>query len=313
MTQATPGPAAPGGTPPLSNAPAFAHPGREHRRGIAGAALGVAILIPDTLLMKLVNIDPWALSVLRGGFGGVALILGCWLAWGRGLWAAIRGLRWWGLLLAGLEAATIVLFCLSVAWTTVANTMLAFAATPMIAAGLARILLGERLAPQTAAAIAAVAAGLGLVAAGAWGESALSFKGVAAGLAFSVTIAVFFVALRHLKAQSATPVIGPGWLLGALVALPFAQWEPMSAAQWSGAVLMGAVIMPAAIALLSWASRRVPAAEVSMLTLLEVACAPVLVWAVLGEAPGPWTLAGGALVMGALAAHTLWRLRSPEG
>ena len=36
---------------------------------------------------------------------------------------------------------------------------------------------------------------------------------------------------------------------------------------------------------------------------------PLLVWAVIGEFPGEWTLAGGAVVLGALLSHSLWRLR----
>ncbi|MGM0583987.1 MAG: DMT family transporter [Pseudomonadota bacterium] len=280
-----------------------------HRRGVAAAVLAVAVLVPDTLLIRLVALDPFALAALRAGLGGVVVTLGCWLVFGRELLRAMRGLGLWGLALALLEAVSVVFFVLSVSWTTVANTMLAFAATPMLSALLARLALGERLAPQTAAAIAAVAAGLGIVTLGAWEESALSLQGMAAGVGFSLTIAVFFVILRRLRSQSAAPVIGPGWLVGALAALPFATFEPMSGAQWLGVAAMGAVIMPLAIVLLAWASRRLPAAEVSMFTLLEVVCAPILVWAVLGEEPGVWTLAGGALVMGALALHTLWRLR----
>lgn len=209
----------------------------------------------------------------------------------------------------GLEAATTVLFCLSIMWTDVANAMLAFAATPMFAALLARLTLGERIPPATALAIGSVACGLGLVAWGARGEGAASLAGVLAGLFSALAIAGFFVILRRLKAQSATPVIGPGWLLGALAALPFATFEPMSAAQWGGVLLTSGLIMPLAITLITWGSRQLPAAETSMMTLLEVVTGLILVWLALGEEPGPWTLAGGAVVLCALGAHSAWRLR----
>jgi drug/metabolite transporter (DMT)-like permease len=306
MTAGPSGPAAPGGPPLVPPAGSLE---ADHRRGMAAATLAMLALIPDTLIIRLVDMEPFALACLRAGLGGLVMTLACLLVWGRGLPRAILSLGPWGLALAGLEAVSVVLFVLSVTWTTVANTMLAFAATPMLAALIARLALGERLAPQTAAAIAAVAVGLGVVAAGAWEESAMSLRGVAAGLGFSLSIAVFFVILRRLKASSAIPMIGPGWLLGALVALPFADFGSPTAGQWAGAALTGAVIMPLAISLLTWASRRLPAAEVSMFSLLEVAAAPLLVWAAIGERPGPHTFAGGALVMGALAAHTLWRLR----
>ncbi len=104
-------------------------------------------------------------------------------------------------------------------------------------------------------------------------------------------------------------MIGPGWLLGALIGLPFATFEPLSAPQWGGVFLTAGVIMPLAIALITWGSRQLPAAETSMMTLLEVVAGPLLVWLALGEEPRPWTLAGGAVVLTALAAHSAWRLR----
>ena len=285
----------------------------ETRRGFILVALGVMVFVPDALVMRLVDIDAFAMAVCRGVFGGLVMTLGCVIAYGRALPAAIRALGPWGIALAGLEAASTVLFCLSIAWTSVANAMLAFAATPMLAALIARVALGERIPAQTAAAIAATVAGLGLVAFGTWTEGGLGFAGLAAGLLSALTIALFFVLLRVLKANSAAPVIGPGWLLGAVIALPFATFEPMTAGQWIGAFATGGVILPLAITLVAWGSRSLPAAETSMMTLLEVVAGPILVWAVIGEFPGAWTLAGGAVVLAALTLHSLWRLRGGAG
>lgn len=281
----------------------------ETRRGFLLVALGVMVFVPDALVMRLVDIDAFAMAALRGLFGGLVMTLGCLAYYGRALPAAIRALGPWGIALAGLEAASTVLFCLSVAWTTVANAMLAFAATPMLAALIARLALGERIPAQTALAIAATAAGLGVVAFGTWSEGGPGMAGLVAGLLSALTIALFFVLLRVLKANSATPVIGPGWLLGAALALPFATFEPMTTGQWLGAFATGGVILPLAITLVAWGSRSLPAAETSMMTLLEVVSGPVLVWAVLGEFPGAWTLAGGAVVLSALTLHSAWRLR----
>ncbi|SFI65036.1 DMT family transporter [Albimonas pacifica] len=303
-----------GAVPELSPAPVLspeaAPSAAASRRGLLVVALGVLVFTPDALAMRLSGLDGFALASLRGFFGGTVLTLGCLAVFGRGLPRAIRGLGRWGVALLALEAATTVLFTLSIMWTSVANAMLAFAATPMLAALMARAFLGERIPPQTAAAIAATAAGLGLVAAGAWGEGALSLTGIAAGFASAFCIASFFVILRRLKAASATPVIGPGWLLGGLLALPFASFGAPEPAQIGWAFVSGGIVMPAAIALISWGSRRLPAAETSMLTLLEVVTGPILVWIVLGENPGPWTFAGGAVVLSALAAHAAWRWRA---
>ncbi|MEM6441597.1 MAG: DMT family transporter [Pseudomonadota bacterium] len=281
-----------------------------HRQGLGITALGVLVFTPDALAMRMVGIDPWALACFRGLIGGVILLTGCWWAYGSGLFQAIRGMGRWGVVLALLEGVSTVLFCLSIAWTSVANAMLAFAATPLLAGLMARAFLGERVAPATWAAIAAVGIGLGIVATGAWEEGGTSVRGVVAGLLSALTIGAFFVLLRRLKAGSAAPLIGVGWLMGAALALPFATFEPMDGTQTVWLFVTGGLILPAAITLVSWGSRFIPAAEASMLTLMEVVTGPLLVWAVLGENPGAATLTGGAVIFATLAAHAGWRLRA---
>lgn len=49
--------------------------------------------------------------------------------------------------------------------------------------------------------------------------------------------------------------------------------------------------------------RYLPAAEVSMITMLEIVVGPLLVWAVLGEAPPGQSLIGGAVIVLAILAH----------
>lgn len=65
-----------------------------------------------------------------------------------------------------------------------------------------------------------------------------------------------------------------------------------------------------ATCLLTLGPRYISAAEVSLLILLESVLAPLLVWAAIGEDPGPWALVGGSVVIGALLLSNLWALWS---
>ena len=61
-------------------------------------------------------------------------------------------------------------------------------------------------------------------------------------------------------------------------------------------VLMGVVILPVALALMTQASRHLSAPEIGLLALLETVLGPLWVWMVLGEQPRPAIiLAGGAI------------------
>jgi drug/metabolite transporter (DMT)-like permease len=56
-------------------------------------------------------------------------------------------------------------------------------------------------------------------------------------------------------------------------------------------------------------ARRIPVAEASLIAVLESVLGPVWVWLALGENPGLPSLLGGAVVLAALAGHTLADLR----
>jgi DME family drug/metabolite transporter len=42
---------------------------------------------------------------------------------------------------------------------------------------------------------------------------------------------------------------------------------------------------------------RVPAVQASLLLMIEPALSPVWAWIIHGERPGPWALAGGAVIV----------------
>jgi drug/metabolite transporter (DMT)-like permease len=57
-------------------------------------------------------------------------------------------------------------------------------------------------------------------------------------------------------------------------------------------------------ALLTVGARLIPAAQVGLITLLEVVLGPLWVWVAIGERPSTITLAGGAVVMVAIVVQT---------
>jgi drug/metabolite transporter (DMT)-like permease len=72
---------------------------------------------------------------------------------------------------------------------------------------------------------------------------------------------------------------------------------------------LGVVQIGLAYVCLTRGIRHVQAIEATTLLLLEPAMNPVFTWLVHGERPGPWALAGGALILSATLVNTLWRSR----
>ena len=83
--------------------------------------------------------------------------------------------------------------------------------------------------------------------------------------------------------------------------LPFVPWVLPAPAQLGWAAAYGSLTTGCAYVLALEGGRRVPPGEVGFISMLDVVLGPVWVWLVFGEAPGAWVLAGGAIVLGAVA------------
>lgn len=279
-----------------------------HAYGMLVTALGVAVFVPDALLLRLIGGDMLALSVWRGLLAGAVFL--CWSYFVSNsprpsLRESLSGLC---LLVALLEGVSMILFCTSLGHTSVSNALFIFATAPLIAAILSWIFLRELIPAQTVLAILVSMIGVVIIVSGSFGGPSL----VGDGLAFlnACTVAGFYVALRKIGQKNMLPSIGAGYVMGALAVTPFASFEAYSNPQLVCLFLNGAIILPLAVGLLSIGPRYLPAAEVSMFTVLEVILAPLLVWFVLGENPGSRSILGGAVIIAAIFLHTLWRLNT---
>jgi drug/metabolite transporter (DMT)-like permease len=279
--------------------------------GVLVTLAGVMIFVPDALVMRLIGGDMLALAFWRGMLSGAVflaanLILAPRTMPRRGEWFDGKGI-----LVILLNAGGVLSWCSAMQHTSAANALLVLATAPFIAALLSWVFLRERIDRATALAILMVFAGVLVIASGSLGQGRL--LGDAFALMNALTIAAYYVTLRTTGRRNMLPHLALGAILGGLLALPFADFVPVTGAQAMLIFLSGAVILPAAAALLMLGPRYLPAPEVSMITLLEVILGPLLVWAVIGEDPGQMTLIGGAVIVVTVALHTLRRLTRPEG
>jgi drug/metabolite transporter (DMT)-like permease len=75
----------------------------------------------------------------------------------------------------------------------------------------------------------------------------------------------------------------------------------ISASDLGLVLFMGAFTIGIGIALVTWGTPHVPAAEVSLLVLIESVLGPLWPWIFLGEAMSRLEVIGGIIVMGAVA------------
>lgn len=280
------------------------HTSRLH--GVALVALGVAVLSPDSLLVRLIQTDAGTLLFWRGLLTALSLGLMVQAGHGRASLNAAHQIGRPGLLAGALFGGSSICFTLSVLNTLVAHTLIILATAPLWAAAFSRIFLQETVTWRTWAAIAGCILGIGVTVSGSH-DGGAAFSSVQGGdllaLLTAFLVAGHWTTLRRVGARDKRPALALGGLIAAGLALPFAQplAVPPLSALYLG--LLGLGVIPVAFALMAAGTRYLPSAEVAMMLLLETVLGTLWVWLALGERPGPLTFLGGAIVIATLIAY----------
>jgi len=280
----------------------------EHRKGFWLTLGGVLAFTPDSLLIRLTAVDSFTLAFGRGLLGGTVILLGFALYARSEFFGAVRNLGRWGALVCVLQAACTIAFYAAFSYTSVANVLVIFACTPLIAAVLSKMIFNEGISSATRWAIAGAALGLMVVASGSL--DSIQWFGDSLALLNAVMLALLYTILRGHREINMVPAAGIGLLVTAVVALMFAKFPVMDSVQLASLVLAGLVMLPLALVLMTLGPRYLPAPEVAMISLLEAVLGPLWVWWVIGENPGWQTIAGGSVVIVVLMVHSAVRLRS---
>ena len=262
---------------------------------------------PDALLIRLTAVDPFTLACGRGLLAGIVLLLGYTFFVSGGIFIALRRLGGWGVFFAGLQACASLSFYASFSYTSVANVLVIFACTPLLAAVFSRMLFGEAVSRSTQIAILCVSGGLIIVASGSL-ESG-QWVGDLLALANAAILGLSFAVVRGRRQFNMIPAVVLGLLVAGLIGAFFAEFPEMGPQQWGALIFGGSVLLPIAIALITIGPRYLPAPEAAMLGLLESVLGPFWVWLVMGENPGIRSIVGGAVVISVLFVHAMGRFR----
>jgi drug/metabolite transporter (DMT)-like permease len=191
----------------------------------------------------------------------------------------------------------------------VANVLFIQAVAPVVAAVLAWIAFRETVSRRAWLAMAVAIVGVALM---VGGPGSGGVVGVGVSLLMSFAFAAAIVITRHRRDVSMVPAVGLSQLLVLLAASAFAAPATVTARDLLFLVLLGAGQMGLGLVFVMAGTRLIPAAEVALITLLEIVLAPLWVWISISERPAPTTLVGGAIVIGAVFLQATGRESAPE-
>jgi drug/metabolite transporter, DME family len=254
--------------------------------------------------------DEWTIAFWRAVFL-VTTLLGVLAVMERGrVVSAFMRVGWRGVASGVCFGFMMTGFMLALARTSVANTMLLMTAAPVFAALLGWAVLGERPRAMVWVAMAAAAGGIALMVVTDIGGGAMI--GNLFALLIAVAAAVNIVVLRGARAVNMIPAIIIGGVISGLVSLPIADHAGLTSTNLALMFLLGVVQLGLGAILYIFGARHLPAAETTLIAMLESVLSPLWVWLLLREAPTTYGLAGGAIVLGAVVALTLSAARRRE-
>ena len=212
-----------------------------------------------------------------------------------------------GIISGCMWATMFICFMLALTLTSTANTLIVLAVAPLLTTLLAWAVLKSPIPARTWLAVAIAMAGIVWMFAGSFSiESSTSVLGMLIAFGSPMAAAINVVLLKK-RGQSVdlVPAVFIGGLVSAAMMLPLATPFIGQPRDVMLLAVLGFFQLGLPCMLLVVAARHLSATEVALLALLEVLLGPLWAWIGAGEAPTPTTLAGGALVLGALVLNEL--------
>jgi drug/metabolite transporter (DMT)-like permease len=281
---------------------------RQHRRGRLYVAAAAVAWSTAGLFQRELTVD-LATQLAGRAFFAVLAILAFVAVAERG--RVVRGflaIGRAGLVMAALMAISSGAFIAALNYTSVANVLFLQALAPVLAAVFGTF-VGERVSRRTWIAIAVAVAGVALM---VGGPSRPSPTGLALSLLMSVSFAATIVITRHQRQVSMAPATCLSQAAVFVCAAPFASASSIGGEDLALLAGLGITQIGLGLIFLSIGARLIPAAEVALITLLEIVLGPLWVWLALGERPGTTTLIGGAIVLGAVAIQAIGEPEEPS-
>ena len=280
----------------------------DQQKGSLLAFIAVMFITPDSLFIRLSNVDTWGLVFYRGFIPFITVFLGMLLIYKLNFFKMLFLSGYHGLLYIGTFSLTNITFVVSIQNTDVANTLVMIAMAPMLSAILGGIFLKEL--PDRKTWIAIFITFLAAVYIFYDSLKVGNFFGDILGLITALGLAIGAVTIRSAKNKNLIPAAVVGKLFVAMFALFFIESFTLADNDLIIVPLMCIMCVAIPFVLVTIAPRFIPAAEVNLFFLLETIIGPIWVWLIIKEQPSLETIQGGTLIILTIAIHSFFKLKN---
>ena len=280
----------------------------DQQKGSLLAFVAVMFITPDSLFIRLSNVDTWGLVFYRGIIPFFTVFLGMLLIYKLSFFKILFNSGYHGLIYVGTFSLTNITFVVSIQNTNVANTLLMIATAPMLSAILGAIFLKEP--PDKKTWISIIITFFAIIYIFFDSLKLGNFYGDILGFITALGLAVGAVTIRSAKTKNLVPAAVVGKLFVAIFALFFIESFILIGNDLLIIPLMCILCVAIPFVLVTIAPRFIPAAEVNLFFLLETIIGPIWVWLIIKEQPSIETLYGGAIIIVTIAIHSFFKLKN---
>ena len=279
----------------------------DQQKGSLMAFVAVMFITPDSLFIRLSNVDTWGLVFYRGIIPFLTVFLGMFLIYRLSFFKILFNSGYHGLIYVGTFSLTNITFVVSIQNTNVANTLVMIATAPMISAILGAIFLKEP--PDKKTWISIIITFLAIIYIFSDSLKLGNFYGDILGFITALGLAIGAVTVRSAKSKNLVPAAVVGKMFVAIFALFFIESFVLIDNDLIIIPLMCILCVAIPFVLVTIAPRFIPAAEVNLFFLLETIIGPIWVWLIIKEQPSIETLQGGVIIITTIAIHSFLKLK----
>ena len=280
----------------------------DQQKGSLMAFVAVMFITPDSLFIRLSNVDTWGLVFYRGIIPFFTVFLVMLLIYRLNFFKILFNSGYHGLIYIGTFSLTNITFVVSIQNTNVANTLVMIATAPMLSAILGAIFLKEP--PDKKTWVSIIITFLAIIYIFFDSLKLGNFYGDILGFVTALGLAVGAVTIRSAKTKNLVPAAVIGKLFVAIFALFFIESFILANKDLIIIPLMCVLCVAIPFVLVTIAPRYIPAAEVNLFFLLETIIGPIWVWLIIKEQPSIETLYGGVIIIITIAIHSFLKLKN---
>ncbi len=271
---------------------------KTRNKGLILSFIGVLILSPDSLLIRLVDLDDFSLIFYRSALPIVTILIFLIYTYQKTFLKSFYLIGIPGIIYAILYAITHICFVYSIQNTAVANTLVLIASAPIFAALFSVFILKE--IPSLFTWIVILVAMFAMIIIGVGSFTTTGLYGDLMALVVAIGMGFSMVLVRLFKNKDLVPACLLGCLISAIYALPFGINFNLNNDQFILIIIMCLIILPIPFMIMTISPKFAPAHEVALIFLLESVLGTTWVWFVIKEVPPLNTIIGGILLLGSV-------------